>query len=125
VPSAKSLQAPPPPLEPVTVDHYQCYRITRARTRLKNLSVVDQLGSLGIDVKRPRRLCVPVNKNGESPGAEQRTSVLTCYDSRVASTSLPFVGPHHLFVTNQFGSVTLDRLWPAELCVPSLAPPAP
>jgi hypothetical protein len=125
VPSAKSLDGPPPPLDPVTIDHFQCYRITRARTRLKNLPVIDQLGSLGVDLKRPRRLCVPVNKNGETPGAEQHPTVLTCYDSRVASSSLPFLGPHHLFVANQFGSVTLDRLRPAELCVPSVAPPAP
>jgi hypothetical protein len=48
--------------------------------------------------------------------------VLACYDSRVANASQPFVGPHHLFVANQFGEVTLDRLRPAELCVPSLAP---
>jgi hypothetical protein len=32
------------------------------------------------------------------------------------------VGPHDLFVANQFGAVTLDRLRPAELCVPSTLP---
>ncbi len=122
VPSAKSLTGPPPPLDPETVDHFQCYRVTRARTRVKGLSVIDQLGALTIDVKRPRRLCVPVNKNGESPGAPQHASVLTCYDSRPASSSLPFVGPHQLFVANQFGSATLDRLRPSELCVPSTLP---
>lgn len=122
VPSAKSLTGPPPPLDPVTVDHFQCYRITRARTRVKGLPVVDQLGSLNVDVKRPRRLCVPVDKNGETPGAGQHAAVLTCYDSRVASSSLPFVGPHQLFVANQFGDVALNRLRPAELCVPSTLP---
>ena len=122
VPSAKSLTAPPPPLNPVTVDHFQCYRVTRARTRVKGLSVVDQLGSLHVDVKRPRRLCVPVDKNGETPGVEQHATALACYDSRVANESLPFEGPHELFVANQFGNVTLDRLRPAELCVPSTAP---
>jgi hypothetical protein len=122
VPSAKSLTGPPPPLDPVTVDHFQCYRITRARTRVKGIPVVDQLGSLGIDVKRPRRLCVPVDKNGETPGAAQHPAALTCYDSRVAPSSLPFVGPHQLFIANQFGATTLNRLRPAELCVPSLAP---
>jgi hypothetical protein len=122
VPSAKSLTGPPAPLDPVTVDHFQCYRVTRARTRVSGIPVVDQLGNLNVDVKRPRRLCVPVDKADESPGAEQHTNVLTCYDSRVASESQPFEGPHHLFVSNQFGSVTLDRLRPAELCVPSTLP---
>ncbi len=122
VPSAKSLTDFPPPLDPVTVDHFQCYRVTRARTRVKGVSVVDQLGSLHIDIKRPRRLCVPVDKNGETPGAEQHTAALTCYDARVANDSLPFEGPHQLFVANQFGQVMLDRLRPAELCVPSTIP---
>ncbi len=122
VPSAKSLTGTPPPLDPVTIDHFQCYRVTRARTRVKDIPVVDQLGSLKVDVKRPRRLCVPVDKNGETPGAAQHAGVLACYDSRVASASQPFIGPHHLFVANQFGEVTLDRLRPAELCVPSIAP---
>ncbi|MCC6765147.1 MAG: PD40 domain-containing protein [Deltaproteobacteria bacterium] len=122
VPSAKSLAGPPPPLNPVTVDHFQCYRVTRARTRVKGLAVADQLGSLHVDVKRPRRLCVPVDKNGETPGAEQHPALLACYDSRVANDSLPFEGPHELYVANQFGSVALDRLRPAELCVPSTLP---
>jgi Tol biopolymer transport system component len=122
VPSAKSLTGPPPPLDPETVDHFQCYRITRARTRVKGIPVVDQLGDLIVDVKRPRRLCVPVNKNNESPDAPQHASVLTCYDSRPATSSLPFVGPHQLFVANQFGEARLERLRPSELCVPSTLP---
>jgi Tol biopolymer transport system component len=122
VPSAKSLTGPPPPLDPETVDHFQCYRITRARTRVKGIPVVDQLGDLVVDVKRPRRLCVPVNKNGEAPDAPQRASVLTCYDSRPASSSLPFVGPEELYVANQFGEARLERLRPSELCVPSTLP---
>jgi hypothetical protein len=123
VPSAKSLTGPPPPLGADTLDHFQCYRITRARTRVKNLSVIDQLGALHVDVKRPRRLCVPVDKDNESPGAGQHTGVFTCYDSRPSSSSLPFIGPHQLFVANQFGAVTLDRLRPSELCVPSTLVP--
>ena len=122
VPSAKSLIGPPPPLDPETVDHFQCYRITRARTRVKGIPVVDQLGDLIVDVKRPRRLCMPVNKNNEAPDAPQHASVLTCYDSRPATSSLPFVGPTQLFVANQFGEARLERLRPSELCVPSTLP---
>jgi hypothetical protein len=89
---------------------------------VKGIPVVDQLGDLIVDVKRPRRLCVPVNKNNESPDAPQHASVLTCYDSRPATSSLPFVGPHQLFVANQFGEARLERLRPSELCVPSTLP---
>ncbi len=122
VPSAESLDGPTSPLDPVTVDHFQCYRITHARTRVKNVPIVDRLGALGIDVKRPRRLCVPVDVKGETPGAESHAAALTCYDSRVTSSSLPFVGPRELFVANRFGSLRLERLRPAELCLPSVTP---
>jgi hypothetical protein len=122
VPSAKSLTGPPPPLDPEPMDHFQCYRITRVRHPVKGVEVVDQLGSPTIDLKRPRRLCVPVNKNDEAPGAEQHGAVLTCYDSRAALSSLPFQGPEQLFVANQFGEARLERLRPAELCVPSTLP---
>ena len=65
LPSARSLDPPPPaPLPPGPLDHFQCYRVTRARTHLDGLSIVDDLGILLVDVKRPRRLCVPVDVNG-------------------------------------------------------------
>jgi hypothetical protein len=120
VPSVKGLDAPP--LDPAGIDHFQCYRITRARTHVKGLSLVDPLGSLSVDIKRPRRLCVPVDKNGETPGAAQHAGVLTCYDSRLSNSSLPFVAPHELFVANAFGNVPLERLRAAEVCVPSSLP---
>jgi hypothetical protein len=122
VPSAKSLEAPPPPLDPMTIDHFQCYRVTHARQRAGGLTIVDELGTLVIDVKRPRRLCVPVDKNGENPGAEQHPGVLMCYESRLATTSRRFDFARQLFIANQFGSATLDRLKPTELCLPSFTP---
>ncbi len=123
VPTAKTLTGPPPPpLPPGIVDHFQCYRVTRAKTRAKGLAVTDQLGSLKIDVKRPSRLCVPVDKNGETPGAGQHPGVLACYDSRVANDSPPFDGQSQLFVANQFSVAMLDRLKPSELCVPTTLP---
>ena len=122
VPSAKSLDAPPPPLDPVPIDHFQCYRVDHARTRASGLTIVDELGTLIVDVKRPRRLCVPVDKNGESPGAEQHPGELMCYEVRLAATSRRFVGPRQFFIANEFGTATVERLRPTELCVPSLTP---
>ena len=119
VPSAKSLVAPPAPLAPGSLDHFQCYRVTHARKHVSGIHIVDELGELGIDVKRPRRLCVPVDANGASPGAAQHTGELLCYQTRLATSSRPFIGPRQVFVANQFGSAVLERLRPTELCVPS------
>ncbi len=123
VPSAESLAAVPPRLDPAAVDHFQCYRVAHGRTRVKNVAVVDRLGTLAVDIKQPRRLCLPVDQNGESPGAAAHGAVLACYDAGPAKSSRRFVGPKQLFVANEFGGVTFKRLRPAELCVPSsLAP---
>ena len=119
VPSAKSTSAPPSPLTNVTIDHFQCYRISHGRTRLNNLAIIDEFGHLGIDVKRPRRLCVPVDQNGTAPNAPVHPGQLMCYDVRLRPTSRPFVGPRQIFIANQFGSATLERLRPTELCLPA------
>ncbi|HEY2389441.1 MAG TPA: thrombospondin type 3 repeat-containing protein, partial [Candidatus Binatia bacterium] len=119
VPSAKSTSAPPAPLTNVTIDHFQCYRISHGRTRLNNLAIIDEFGHLGIDIKRPRRLCVPVDQNGTSPNAPVHPAQLMCYDVRLRATSRPFVGPRQIFIANQFGSATLERLRPTELCLPA------
>jgi hypothetical protein len=122
VPSAKGVDGPPPPLDATSVDAFQCYHIAHAKTRAKNLRVVDQLGTLTIDIERPRHLCVPVNVNGASPGAELHDGILTCYEVRLANAG-PFVGPKQFFVENAFGATTFRRLLPASLCVPtSIAP---
>lgn len=122
LPSAKSLDAPPDPLPPGVIDHFQCYRATHARERVSSLTIIDGLGRLAIDVKRPRRLCVPVDKNGASPGAEQHADVLMCYDVRLLTSSRPFIGPRQVFVANEFGTARLERLRPTELCLPSTIP---
>ncbi len=93
VPSASSLVAQPPPLDPVSIDLFQCYQVRHARKRISGISITDDFGSLGVDVKRPRRLCVPVEVNGGSPGAAQHRGELLCYETRLASASRPFIGP--------------------------------
>src|SRR6185369_13004606 len=75
-----------------------------------------------VQVKKPSRLCVPVNKNNEEPGAETHADHLLCY--QVKQTSFPrFVTVSPLFVNDQFGPETLDARKPKELCVPALRNP--
>jgi hypothetical protein len=119
VPSAKSTTAQPPPLSNVDIDHFQCYRVSHGRTRLGGLTIKDEFGTLGIDVKRPRRLCVPVDQNSTTPGAGLHPDQLMCYDVRLRAASRPFVGPRQIFIANAFGTATLERLRPTELCLPT------
>jgi hypothetical protein len=120
VPSAKSVVGPPAPLAPADVDHFQCYAVGGAgKTRVDDLSIVDQLGTMMMDVKRPSRLCVAADKRGE--GVLDASAALMCYEVRTSSGTTPFRGPDGpVYVANQFGPDTLLVTRPTELCLPSI-----
>jgi hypothetical protein len=42
--------------------------------------VETQFETVEVDVRRPRELCAPADKNGENPGAENHPDHLLCYD---------------------------------------------
>ncbi len=118
VPSAKDLAVqPPPPMNP-PLDHFKCYRMRHARTQVANVAITDQFGSLNLNVRRPLRLCVAANKNNE--GVFDPTSVLTCYQTKLAPGTIPTTAPPSVFVTNQFGPQRFDTFRPVEFCVPSV-----
>jgi hypothetical protein len=125
VPTAKSLQ-PPPPAAPANpdVDHFQCYKVRRsahtlAIPKIRGVKVDDQFGTAMLDLVKPKHLCAPVNKRNESPGADQHQYHLLCYT--VSGALFP---TQHVWLGNQLGSLnnlTLTRHW--EFCVPSLKNP--
>ncbi len=119
VPSAKSLIGPPAPLAPAAIDHFQCYAVGSAgKTRVDDVVVADQFGTMTVDVKRPSRLCVAADKRGE--GVLDPNGALMCYEVRAASGTAPFRGPSGpVYIQNQFGPDTLLVTRPTELCVPS------
>jgi hypothetical protein len=119
VPSAKSQIGAPPPLVDSTLDHFACYRTHGGRAHVKQVEITDEFGSIGVDVKQPARLCVPVSKNGES--VIDPVTHLMCYEVRIASSAFAPAGP--IFIDNQFGPDTLDSFRTTELCVPSLLNP--
>src|SRR5437660_1620615 len=55
VPSASTLVAQSPPLDPVSIDQFQCYQVTHARKRISGIGVTDDFGGIVVDVKRPIR----------------------------------------------------------------------
>ncbi len=123
VPTAKSHTATP--AEPVgpALDHFQCYKVKTSKGTAKfvprpGVTLQDQFGAMTVLVKRPRRLCVPADKNGESPGAENHPDHLLCY--QIKQTSMPRFAPvGGLYTNNQFGPERIDAKKPRELCVPA------
>jgi hypothetical protein len=124
VPSAKSLVAPPAPIDPPAIDHYQCYGVTNATRRVTALNVVDQFTNQTVDIKRPSRLCVAVDKRGE--GVLDPAAALMCYGVRTSKGFDPYRGPvGPMYVDNQFGPDVLAVARPTELCVPATVTEAP
>jgi len=120
VPSAKSLSAPPQPLADSALDHFQCYRTQGGRTRIEHLKIADEFGTIVVDVKRPVRLCVPVDKDGE--GIDDPTAHLMCYEVRLSST-MAFAPAGDVLVENEFGADRFEARRPRELCIPATVGP--
>jgi len=118
VPTAKDVSGPASPLDPPVVDHYQCYRVRGDRRRVPGVEVEDQFTENGpdiTDVKKPIRLCLPVDKNGE--GILDNAARLMCYKTKPG----PRVNKEVWF-DNQFGGGILEVRRARELCVPVETP---
>jgi hypothetical protein len=113
VPTAKSVTGPPAPLDR-PIDHYKCYKVSGAKTKVPGIAVTDQFGSIVVDVKKPLHLCLPAIKNDEGPLADPATALM-CYKVN----GLPQVIRPLLHTSNQFGPDDYDFFGPRDLCVPS------
>jgi hypothetical protein len=84
----------------------------------RQVLVADQFNQPKLfNVKKPTRLCNPVNKNGED--FVDQNAHLLCYQV----TKVVGQPPHlkkHVFMNNQFGPGQLDTVREEELCLPSL-----
>jgi len=121
VPSAKSLTGPPAPLTPA-IDHFQCYSVRGAHGRVNGVQVLDQFGSMTVDLKKPSRLCVAVDKRNE--GVIDPNASLFCYAVRPSQGTAVFRGPTgSVFIDNQFGPDSLLVNHARELCVPAVLNP--
>ncbi len=133
VPAAKdagggSVVAPDP--QSHAVDHYQCYRIRVARgsprpPRGLKVSIEDQFETPPkiYDVRRPRLLCNPADKNGW--GIKNPDGHFTCYRVRPSSGEPPHLRRSGVSTADQFVVHKLDTRRAKVLCVPSLRnPPA-
>jgi hypothetical protein len=125
VPTAKSLTGPVDPPGSNNVDHYKCYKVKKSKGAPKfqpilGVSVSDQFINQPpklFDLKRPTRLCTPVDKNGE--GIKNPTTHLLCYHAKAAKEQPQHQPISPIFVNNQFGPEIVRTVKEEDLCVPS------
>jgi hypothetical protein len=124
VPAAIDLTAVPGQPAPNShVDHYKCYRVkvTRGTPRFGHntrVSVADEFSpARQLALRRPRYLCVPVNKNGE--GIANPNVNLMCYIARPAIGEPKAVPVQGVFTNNQFEPAQMDVRNEGEFCIPS------
>ncbi|MCW5890902.1 MAG: hypothetical protein KIT14_10145 [bacterium] len=120
VPTAKSLDGPPSPLG-AFVDHFTCHRVKPSRgtarfAGAKQVAITTQFETTTIDLRKPRTLCAPTDKNGEDAGAVERPDHLLCFDVKGRGG----IGRPAVFLDNQFGEQSgRMRGHRHEFCVPS------
>src|SRR5262245_46149415 len=94
-------------------DHFVCYEVKRIPFSDQNVTVQDQFGTMTEQVRFPRRLCNPTNKNQE--GIIDPTDHLVAYGLKAPR----FTRQQNLTVTDQFGTLQLDAIRPDFLMVPA------
>jgi hypothetical protein len=112
------------------VDHYKCYQIRVAPGSPRfphdvQVTLEDQFETPAklYDVKKPRLLCTPVDKNGE--GIKKPDGHLACYKVRPAGGEPRHVRRIGVSTADQFVIHKIDTKKEDLLCVPSLKnPPA-
>jgi hypothetical protein len=112
-----------------SVDHFKCYAVRMPRgaprfTAIPGVSLDDDLLDLGIrfDLKKPTRLCLPADQNGE--GIQNAALALMCYQAAAARGEPRFTGVSGIHVHTDFGPEQLHAARAEELCVPSTVAPA-
>jgi hypothetical protein len=108
------------------VDRFKCYKAQTAKggaafVPLASPAVTDEFVTGQVfNLKKVRHVCTPVDKNGETPGAETHTGHLVCYQAALPKGATHFTKPQVSVNSTNFGSWVLDSVAPAELCVPAL-----
>jgi len=106
------------------VDHYECHQATLSRLapdyfpRTAQAHFSGAFDAADYDLRRPSRVCAPVDKNGE--GIKNAEGYLICYPAKVDKSSTKHVRRFGIHAANQFGDGwLLDTIKEEELCVPS------
>jgi hypothetical protein len=121
VPSSKVLgSGGAPPYGPPNVRHYLCYRARQdGFVPPPATTVLDQFRFTSYELRKPTKLCTPVDKNDEDPSAPFDPTHLVCY--RVHG---PKLARTPVSTNNQIRPETLDAVRPSELCLPAQVAPS-
>jgi len=123
VPSSKDLTETPDKLDSITVNHYKCYDVKKTKDTPKFKKQQVTLSDLNFgetkvfEVKKPKHLCTPVDKDGE--GIIDKESHLMCYDLKKIKDE-PKFKKRNVFTNNQFEPEDLEVKKEHQLCVPSI-----
>jgi len=101
-------------------DHLSAYTIKQTSprfTRVRGLAIVNQFGTIAVDLVKPDRLLVPTVKSFTglpTPAAPFGVDHFKCY--KVGRTQFRAFG---IKVDDQFGTSTVDIKRPTHVCVPA------
>jgi hypothetical protein len=118
VPSTKVLgSGGAPPYVGTAVRHYACYRARQSGfvPPAGSIGVIDQFRIVPYEIRRPVKLCLPADKNGEDPQAPGDPALLLCYRVRG-----PKLARTPVSTNDQIRPETLDVLRARELCLPAV-----
>jgi len=125
VPATSTLGGPAPDPSDA-VDHFTCYTVKTTKGTPKfakstRIDVVDGFESRTYALKRPSRLCVPTDPNGE--GIVYADGHLLCYRAkRLKGEAKATKRTGVIHTRDRFGDERLDSREAQELCVPATAP---
>ncbi len=117
-PADKNGEDPSAPSRP---DHLEGYDLRGPVVLVRNQEVVDQFGTLFLDVIALDRLFVPTAKSLTGPPFQLSNPVtdhFDCYKVRRSSGTTAFL-PRTVAVQDQLGSATITLKKPFRLCVPT------
>ena len=109
------------------LDHFTCYKAGATSGSVKfagipnppGISLVDQFGAEQVEVKKPKFLCAPTDKNGEDPTAPTHPEHLKAYQIKYPVKP---VLPTNIKVVDQFNpsGLFVDAKKVSHLLVPSV-----
>ena len=136
IPSLKDTVSPVALPDPFShnVDHFKCYKVKITSREVnpdslkflkRRVIIEDQFTDKLFLVKKPTRLCVPVDQKDAEVVRKDVVGPdhLMCYKVRRETGELKFTKRTGIHVNNQFGQRELDAKKIEELCVPSFKNP--
>lgn len=112
------------PANGFSINHFKCYKVNLSNVagnefpNYIQVTAVDQFNQPKLyDVKEPKSLCTPVNKNGE--GILTPENHLMCYKVAPAQNEPSHIKELGIHINNQVGPLQLNSEKDNKLCVPS------